>query len=151
MCIRDRSVSLPPLLSISDAEYELIAVDDFSSDNSLTILGALREKFGRLRFSALSQETWYSVKMAQNVAIKAAKFSRVMLIPPSLSKFQPQWLSEISSKTGSDKDVVVSYSNIQHDGTFFNLLYRIEFFLQQIRSFGFIINGLPYILSLIHI
>jgi len=141
------SVGLPFLLNISDAEYELIAVDDFSSDNSLTILGALKEKYERLRFSALSQETWYSVKMAQNVAIKATKFSRVMLIPPALSKFQPQWLSEISSKAGSEKEVVISYSNIQHDGTFFNLLYRIEFFLQQIRSFGFIINGLPYIIS----
>jgi hypothetical protein len=141
------SVSLPPLLSISDADYELIAVDDFSSDNSLTVLGALKEKYERLRFSALSQETWYSVKMAQNVAIKAAKFSRVMLIPPTLSKFKPQWLSEISAKTGGDKEVVISYSNIQHDGTFFNMLYRIEYFLQQIRSFGFIISGLPYVIS----
>lgn len=139
--------NLPPVLSMQNAGYELVAVDDFSSDNSLTILGALKEKYDRLRFSALNQETWYSVKMAQNIAIKAAQYDWVMVIPPSVTGFHPDWLSVISANLDKGTEILVNYSNVKHKFSFFNKLYRMEFFFQQMRSFGFILNGFPYIIS----
>jgi glycosyltransferase involved in cell wall biosynthesis len=138
---------LPSLLEIKNAGFELIAVDDFSSDNSTGLLGTLKEKYGNLKISALNQETWYSVKMAQNIAIKASGYDWIMVIPPSVCKFNPEWLQTISASLKNPYDVIVNYSNVRHTGSFFNALYRIESFLQQMGSAGFTVRGLPFIIS----
>jgi glycosyltransferase involved in cell wall biosynthesis len=139
--------NLPAVLNIDEDNFEVVAVDDLSTDNSMIVLGALKERYKRLRYSSLSQETWFSVKMAQNIALKAAKNRWVMVIPPSICEYSDSWISTVSSSVTEKSDVVVNYSNVKHDGTFYNLLYRIEFFSQQFRSFGLILNGFPYIVS----
>ena len=139
--------NLPVILNIPNQKFELIVVDDFSMDNSLIVLGALKDKYEHLKYSSLSQETWFSVKMAQNIALKAAYYDWVMVVPPSVRKFSSTWLSSIISAINENAEVVVNYSNVAHTGKFYNLLYRAELFFQQLRSFGFIMNGLPYIVS----
>jgi glycosyltransferase involved in cell wall biosynthesis len=138
---------LPSVLEIKNTGFELIAVDDYSGDNSMALLGALKEKYGHIKISSLNQETWYSVKMAQNLAIKAAGYDWIMVIPPSVCKFNPEWLQLITASLNNYAEVIVNYSNVQHTGSFFNVLYRIENFFQQIRSAGYIVNGLPFVLS----
>lgn len=138
---------LPPLLNISNVDYEVVAVDDFSSDNSMSILGAIKNKYPNLKISCLNQETWYSVKMAQNLAIKASGYDWVMVIPPTLCQFKQDWLKAVTSSVNLNQDVVVSYSNVKPAGTFFNNLYRTENFFQQVKSAGFILNRLPFIIS----
>ena len=138
---------LPTVLEAKKSGFELIAVDDFSADNSMALLGSLKEKYSHLKISALNQETWHSVKMAQNIAIKAARYDWVMVIPPSICKFDPEWLQVISSYMNNDVDVIVNYSNVHHTGSFFNMLYRVENFFQQIKSAGYIVVGLPFVVS----
>jgi len=139
--------NLPAVLNIRKGNFEVVAVDDFSLDNSMIVLGALKERYERLRYSSINQETWFSVKMAQNIALKAAKNRWVMVIPPSVCEYSDRWISTISSSVTEKSDIVVNYSNVKHDGSFYNRLYRAEFFSQQLRSFGFILNGLPYVVS----
>ncbi len=139
--------NLPGLLKIESARYEVVAVDDYSFDNSLVLLGAIRMEHPRLRFSSLNQETRYSEKIARNIALKAALYNWVMVIPPSITKWGTHWPGQISACISEQTGVVVNYSNLLPDGTFYNLLYRVEFFLQQLKSFGSILNGLSYIVT----
>ncbi|MGD9557803.1 MAG: glycosyltransferase family 2 protein [Mangrovibacterium sp.] len=44
------------LLEQEYSEFEIIVVDNFSEDNTLTIVGALARRYPRLKYSALSQE-----------------------------------------------------------------------------------------------
>lgn len=136
---------LPQILEILNPGSEVVAIDDFSQDNSLSVLGVLRKKYSCLKVSALNQEMRYSEKMAKNIALKAASNEWVMIIPPAPGRMPVDWLPEISSKLTSQKDVVVNYSNINPERSFSNLLYRNECFFQQLKSVGFILNRLPYI------
>lgn len=136
---------LPPVLSGLNPGSEVVAVDDYSLDNSLSALGVLRKKHSGLKVSSLNQETRYSEKMAQNIALKAASNDWVMVIPPDLAESSAEWLAIISSKMNDEKEVVVNYSSVKPRRSFFNLLYRNERFFQQLKSFGFILNRLPYI------
>ena len=136
---------LPQVLETLNPGSEVVAVDDYSQDNSLSVVGVLRKKHSNLIVSALNQETRYSEKMAQNIALKAASGEWVMVIPPNLSKMCADWLPIISSKLTSEKEVVVNYLNVNARKNFFNLLYRNECFFQQIKSYGFIQNRLPYL------
>ncbi|MFW5774464.1 MAG: glycosyltransferase, partial [Tangfeifania sp.] len=136
---------LPLLLASAKAGSEVVAVDDYSQDNSLSVLGVLREGHSNLKVSSLNQETRYSEKMAQNIALKAASNNWVMVAMPSQKVNAPEWLSAISSAITDEKEVVVNYSNVKTRKGFFQLLYRNERFFQQLKSFGFILNRLPYL------
>lgn len=138
--------NLPEILKIENATFEVVAVDDFSVDNSLSVLGLLKEKNEKLKVSSLNQEIRLSNKLAQNIALKAAKYNWVMVIPASVSVFETNWLPNISENFRG-KQVVVNYSNIKNTGSFFNRLFRIEQFLQQLKSTGFVLNGLPFVYS----
>jgi len=136
---------LPSVLLLNNSGFEVVAVDDFSQDSSFTVLGVLKCKHKNLRFSSLNQETRYSEKMAQNIALKAARHDWVMVIPPSVNGVDSRWLSTISSRLGNNNEVVVNYSNLKANGRLYNILYRSESFFQQLKSFGFILNGLSFI------
>ena len=136
---------LPAVLETLPRECEVVAVDDFSQDGSLTVLGMMKEKYKNLRLSALSQETRYSEKLAQNIALKAAQNEWVLVIPPSVAEAGSRWINSVSSRLNGKKEIVVNYSNLNPANGFFHILYRAECFWQQVRSFGFIMNGLPYV------
>ncbi|HDR52282.1 MAG TPA: glycosyltransferase, partial [Mariniphaga anaerophila] len=143
-CLRK---NMPRLLSMNNVDFEVVAVDDFSHDNSLTVLGAFCANSPRLKVSSLNQETRYSEKLAQNVALKAAQNEWVMVVPPSINQFNEHWLAAVSKNLDEGKDLVVSYSNVQSGKDFIRLLFRVEYFFQQVKSFGFILNGLPYVIT----
>ncbi len=132
-------------MKIDNVDFEVMAVDDFSQDNSLSVLGVMKNGNGKLHFTSLNQETRFSEKLAQNLALKAAKNNWVMVVPPSLTNFGDQWLQSISGFLTAGKDVVVNYTNIVHNGHFYNLLFRTEFFWQQVKSAGFSAIGLPFV------
>ncbi len=138
---------LPKLLSFENVDYEIVAVDDFSSDNSLIVLNSYKEQHENLLVSSISQYVRQSEKLLRNLALKAARKDWVLLIPPTANSFSPAWLSAYSSKLNETFDVAVGYSNLKGNGTFLNVLYRIESFFQQITSFGYILNGLPYVIN----
>ncbi|MCD6355449.1 MAG: hypothetical protein J7L95_07865, partial [Prolixibacteraceae bacterium] len=136
---------LPGVLAIQNAPFEVVAVDDFSQDNSLSVLGVLKEKTGKLTVSSLSQETRFSEKLAQNIGLKGAKKNWVMIIPPTLTDYGDEWLKFISERLENNRTVVVNYSNVTPARNFFNHLFRIENFLLQWKSMGYILNGLPFV------
>lgn len=136
---------LPPVFSGLTPGSEVVAVDDYSQDNSLSVLGVLRKKHSTLKVSSLNQETRYSEKMAKNIAMKAASNSWIMVIPPGLAEYPESWLTKITSKIIGKNEVIVNYSNIKDQPGFFHLLFRNECFFQQQKSIGFILNRLPYL------
>lgn len=139
--------NLKPLLEEQEGDFEVVAVDNFSQDESLPVLDSLKKVHPHLRISSLKQNTPYSEKMAQNIALKAASHDWVTLIPPSADLATTPWLKEVSSRLNSGSYTVVNYSNITPKRSFCNLLFRVEYFFQQVKSFGFIANHLPFVLS----
>jgi glycosyltransferase involved in cell wall biosynthesis len=138
---------LPGMLALNNCEFELVAVDNYSLDNSYIYLQSLQNQYQHLKISRLKQDTDFSEKMAQNIGLKAARYDWVMSVPPTAATFGKEWISCISEQTENDAEVIVNYSNVRPGGSFFNLLYRVEYFFQQLKSFGFILNGMPYIAS----
>lgn len=139
--------NLPKILSNRALDFEVVAVDDYSGDNSFLVLGALKEKYKRLKISMLNQETRYSTKLAQNIALKAAQYDWVLTVPVTIFDVNPEWLSTVGKVLSDEKNVVVAYSNIENSKGFFNHIFRIESYFQFQKSVGFILSGNPFVYS----
>ncbi len=139
--------NLPKILSLDSVDFELVVVDDFSQDNSYLVLGLLKERYKRLTISMLNQETRFSLKLAQNIAIKATNNEWVLTIPVSLSAAAAGWLDDISRATDSERNVVIGYSTIVSSKGFFNCLFRIENYFLHLKSTGYILNRIPFVYS----
>ena len=137
--------NLPPMLSINGVEFEVIVVDDVSQDNTLQVLGMMRERSDRLKFTMLHQETRYSVKMAQNIAIKASGYDWILQAPITYENASVEWISGITSALEPGKNVVIAYSSVAPGNGAARLFYRIENFLLFTRSISFVLNGLPFV------
>ena len=137
---------LPQLLSVQNIKYEVFAVDDYSLDNTYTVLGAYKQKYQHFRFSSLNEETRFSVKLAQNIALKAAKNDWVLQFPVEATEASRDWLNSFSANTSmKNRNVLLGYTSIKPKPGFYNLLCRLEMFEQQMRSAGFICNGVPFV------
>ncbi len=139
------SVNLPYLLSFKYPDYEVIVVDDFSQDNTLTVLGKLRETNPKLKFSTLTQETRFSVKLSQNIALKSAKNDWVLFVPPTLKEFQDEWLENISAFDNDSFDTIVHYINVIPSRKIYNKLFRIETFMLYLKSMKYSMFGIPFV------
>lgn len=137
--------NLPPVLSINGVDFEVIVVDDVSQDNTLQVLGMMRERSDRLKVTMLHQETRYSIKMAQNIAIKASGCDWVLQVPITYENATFEWISGITSALGENKNVVIAYTGVLPEGGMAGFFYRIENFLLFTRSVGYILNGLPFV------
>ena len=138
---------LPTLLQTRGVEFEVIVVDDYSQDNSLSVLGLLNQRYKHLKISSLSQETRFSVKLAQNVALKSATNDWVMQIPVSINEINEDWLKQFSEKIDNSKKLVIAYSSIVSKKGLYNMLFRIENFFQYVKSAGYISNRISFVYS----
>lgn len=120
--------NLPPLLSITEPYFEVVIVDDYSQDHSFLVLGMLKKQFRRLKISTLNQETPYSSKLAQNIALKAATNDWALIVPISLRNPEPAWISAFGNQLNDNKNVILGYSAIQPSKSFINRIFRIESF-----------------------
>ncbi len=125
--------------------FEAVVVDDYSLDDTLTILGVLAKTYNKLKFSSLSQETRYSEKLAINIGLKGANSNWVLRINQESETIPGTWLSHFNRYIDQQTDAVVGYSNIIPRKGFRNKIYRIEHFLQFSSSATFILNGLPFV------
>ncbi|WP_372773245.1 glycosyltransferase family 2 protein [Mangrovibacterium sp.] len=114
------------LLNQNYSNFEIVVVDDFSGDSTLSILGVMAQKYPKIKFSSLNQETRYSEKMAMNLAMKAAKNDWVLLLTPETRLDDPNYLSRMNDALGPDEQVLVSYVNYEAGVGRYNRLCRLE-------------------------
>lgn len=139
--------NLPPVLDSENAAFEVVTVDNCSQDQSLDVLSALKKQFPMLRISLLKQQIQNSEKMAQNIALKAAQYEWVNYIPVTATIPGKNWVHDLSSRLNKQNESVVHYSNVIHSKGFYQQLYRLELLYQQIKSFGFLLKGIPFVFS----
>jgi glycosyltransferase involved in cell wall biosynthesis len=137
--------NLPGWLSMGYPDYEVLVVDDFSEDNSLTTVGLLRLRYPRLKLTGLNQETRYSEKLSRNLGLKAVSSGKVVFVNPDMQTPDNHWLPAIATAFSQQKEIVVGYTRYVPAQGFFHKLFRIESFFQQLESMAFCLNGFPFV------
>lgn len=150
ICARDEEENLekflPFILEQDYPNFEVVVVNDCSSDNSQYVLDRFVTKYPNLRVTSIKEDEKFthSKKLALTVGIKATKNEWLVLTDADCKPEGKDWLSLIASNFAGDTEVVLAYGGFFSEKGFLNKLIRFDGLFIAMQYLGFAIVGKPY-------
>ncbi len=151
ICAKNESENLKrliPLLLNQDYKlFEIVLINDASSDSSLDIMQAYEDEHEQIKVVNVKPNQTFlsSKKYALTLGIKSAKFDFLLFTDADCIPISNQWIAEMSRQFTNTKTIVLGYGSYKKiKKSFINLLVRFETLFTAIQYFSYAQTGLPY-------
>lgn len=134
---------LPQILNQKYADFEVIVVDDHSSDNSWEILEELSNVYPKL-FAYKQDKSKVGKKPGIQKAIQKAKNNLFLFIDADCHPASDLWIQLMANKCMGEVQIVLGYGRYSKENSFLNKLVRYDTILTGIRYLAFAIKGKAY-------
>ncbi|MFN4197812.1 MAG: glycosyltransferase [Flavobacterium sp.] len=138
---------IPALLSQDYPDFEVVLIDDSSSDETLDIFEEFEKTSSRIKLVKVvnNEAFWGNKKFALTLGIKAAKNEYLLFTDADCLPVSNQWLKEMSAHFTLKKTIVLGYGGYEKiKGSFLNKLIRFETLLTATQYLGWAAVGKPY-------
>lgn len=137
---------LPFMLRQNYSEYEVVLINDASTDTTLQIMKAFKEKHSNIKIIDIkNNETCLGTKKhALSLGIKAAKNKHLLFTDADCKPVSISWISEITQSFSQKKTIVLGYGKYRKRKTCINLFVRFETLLTAVQYFNYAKLGSPY-------
>ncbi|MDY7396936.1 glycosyltransferase [Aureibaculum sp. 2210JD6-5] len=128
-------------------DFEVIVVNDASTDGTLAILKQYQIRFKHLKIIDIEASNNYTgnKKKAITEGVNASKYDYILLTDADCEPASPYWMSEMASQFSIKKQIVLGYGAYKKiKGSFLNKLIRYETLLTAIQYFSYAKIGIPY-------
>ncbi len=127
-------------------EFEVIVVNDCSTDGSLVYLSELSREYPNFKLidNKLEERFALGKKLGLTLGIKGAKYDYVLLTDADCVPNSKDWISTIMRNYNNKTEIVLGYSPYFYKKGFLNLLIRWETFITAFKYFSFSLSGLTY-------
>ncbi len=139
--------NLPAILSQSYSNFEVVLINDSSSDRTLKVMKAFQKKNDNIKIVDVKavEAFWGNKKYALTLGIKAATHDHLLFTDADCKPSSNHWISSICSKFEQNKTLVIGYSPYDKiKGSFLNILIRFETFMTAMQYFSYAKIGQPY-------
>jgi len=139
--------NLEKILIQNHDDFEVIVINDASTDDSLTILKKFKNKHPHLTIVDIENTPIYSgnKKNALTKGITTAKNDYLIFTDADCKPTSKDWLNEISSSFSNQKTIVLGYGAYQKiENSLLNKLIRFETLLTATQYFSYAKIGIPY-------
>ena len=139
--------NLPSILNQQYSDFELIVINDASTDDSHVVLESLQSQFKHLKIISLEHTNSYTgnKKNAITKGIALASNNYLLFTDADCKPVSDYWISEITSYFSNQKEIVLGYGGYQKiDNSLLNKLIRYETLLTAIQYFSYTKLGIPY-------
>jgi glycosyltransferase involved in cell wall biosynthesis len=137
-----------PILAEQDyPDYEIILIDDASSDETLEVLEGFEKQYANIRLVKVenNEAFWGNKKFALTLGIKAAKREYLLFTDADCYPTSKDWIKEMSSQFTLHKTIVLGYGAYEKiAGSFLNKIIRFETMLTAVQYFSWAKMGHPY-------
>lgn len=137
-----------PLLAEQDYhDYEIILIDDASSDHTLDIFEEFEKQYSNVRLVKVknNEAFWGNKKYALTLGIKASKKDYLLFIDADCYPASKDWITTMSSQFTMQKTIVLGYGAYEKvANSFLNKIIRFETLLTAVQYFSWAKIGKPY-------
>ncbi len=138
---------IPLLLEQQYPNFEIVLIDDASSDDSLEFLEGLEKEHSNIKLIKVenNEAFWGNKKFALTLGIKSAKFDNLLFIDADCYPNSKNWIAEMSSNFSVEKTIVLGYGGYKRiRGSFLNKIIRFETLFTATQYFSWAKLGKPY-------
>ena len=137
---------LPAILEQDYPDFEVIVINDGSTDESETLLNSLEDKYHHLYHSFTPEDSKYisRKKLALTLAIKASKHNWLVLTEANCQPASNQWLRLMARNFTSRTEVVLGYSGYEAGKGWLHRRVAFDSLFTSLSYLGWALAGKPY-------
>lgn len=150
ICARDEADNLrkylPYFLDQDYPDFEIIVVNDGSTDDSELLLTNLKEKYPKLRstFVPYGATNLSTKKLALTLGIKAAKYDWVLLTDADCMPEGSSWITNMARNFNQGVEFVLGYGPYITEKSAVNKLITYDTLFIALQYLGYALKGKPY-------
>ena len=137
---------LPAILEQDYPEFEVIVINDASTDETEDVLGRMEEKYPHLYHSFTPDSARYisHKKLALTLGIKASKHDWLVFTETNCMPAGNQWLRLMARNFTPQTQIVLGYSGYDRTKGWLHKRVAFDTLFQSLRYLGFALAGKPY-------
>jgi glycosyltransferase involved in cell wall biosynthesis len=137
---------LPLILKQEYPTFEVIVVNDCSSDNSQDMLEKMQAIYPHLKITHIKEDEKFShgKKLALTIGIKAATYEWLLLTDADCMPESENWLATMGNNFKEPNEIVLGYGGYFAEKGFLNRLIRFDTYFIAVQYFGFALCRIPY-------
>jgi cellulose synthase/poly-beta-1,6-N-acetylglucosamine synthase-like glycosyltransferase len=137
---------LPKVLEQDYPEFEVVVVNDSSTDGTEDLLAEFKTRYKHLRYTSipLNEKFKHGKKLAVTIGIKASKYDRLVLTDADCYPVTDQWLQIMASHLTGEHQIVLGYGGYERRKGILNVLIRYETVFTAMQYFSHAIAGKPF-------
>ena len=139
--------NLPLILNQKYSSFEIVLVNDNSSDETLEVMKAFKAKHDHINVVdvELNETFWGNKKFALALGIKVTKHDFLVFTDADCVPNSNTWLAHIASNFSNEKAIVLGYGAYSKKRfSLLNKLIRYETVMTALQYFSFATMGAPY-------
>ena len=137
---------LPLILNQDYNKFELIVVNDRSTDKTQDILNQFQEIYNNLKVIIINElsEKISGKKNALTKAIETAKHEHLIFTDADCYPVSKNWLRTIANSYTKKTEIVIGYGGYEKQKGFLNKIIRFETLFNAMQYMSFALLGFPY-------
>ncbi|MES2268895.1 MAG: glycosyltransferase [Bacteroidota bacterium] len=138
--------NLPYILQQNYPDYEVVVINDCSTDNSDEVLQDIQREFAHLKVVTITEHVRFKTgkKFALTLGIKAAKHEHLLFTDADCKPATLNWITRMAAKFTGKTQIVLGYSPYTRTGNFLNPFIRFETLKTAINYLSAALNGNAY-------
>ena len=138
--------NLPSILEQKHENFEVIVVNDCSTDHTDEVLGVYLKKYKKLRTTSISpdQKFTHGKKLAVTVGVKGAKNEWLVLTDADCYAPSDQWLNRMQENFTDKTEIVLGYGGYDTGKGLLNAYIRYDTVVIAMQYFSYALAGKPY-------
>lgn len=138
---------LPSILKQNYPNFQVVLINDASSDNTLEIMEDFAEQYDNIKIVNVrnTEAFWGKKKYALTLGIKAAKYEQLLLTDADCQPVSEHWIRDMSAHFTAKNTIILGYGAYNKiKNSLLNKVIRYETLLTAMQYFSFAKIGIPF-------